>query len=82
MATTIERIGIVENKVENLNEKTSTAAAAVRFHGSPKNAKMFAGKTTEEILANATSWLQKGDPTRPLRGVDSILIELYASEES
>ena len=27
-------------------------------------------------------WLQKGDPTRPLRGVDTILIEFCASEDS
>ena len=68
--------------VENLNETTSTAAVAVRFNESQRNMKIFIGTTTEELLANVTSRLQKGDPTRPLRGVDSILIELCASEES
>ena len=49
------------------NARAAAAAAAVR---SSKNGTIFTGETIAELKASASSWLEKGDPTRSLRGVD------------
>ena len=47
-----------------------------------KPVQFLQGDTTAELIANANGWLQKGSPTRQLRGADTLLIEFFASADS
>ena len=69
----------MQREVDALKYSSVSAAVAVR---SSKHGTIFSGSTTADRLANAKTWLQKGSPTRYLRGVDTLLIELCASADS
>ena len=81
-----DNITFYESAIQNMQReidvlKASSVSAAVAVRSS-KNGTIFSCSTTAELLADAKTWLQKGSPTRYLRGVDTLLIELCASANS
>ena len=68
----------MQREIDVLKANAMSAAVAIR---SSKGGTIF-GKTTAELLADARGWLQKGSPTRCIRGVDTLLIKLCASADS
>ena len=68
----------MQTEIDSFNTSVHIAAAFRSF----KQGTIIAGATSAELVANAKSLLTKGYPTRTIRGVDALLIEVCACADS
>lgn len=68
----------LQAEIYDIKNCVSTATAAVP---SSKRRMIISGVTPTELVASANVFLTKGTSSRPIRGIDTLLIELCASAE-